>query len=355
MLPHRAPRGRLFRGRVAREGGPASLSEAWRAWVAENLLLDVSPRELLGTLERSGVPRGVGIREIEAIRRSPLMAGARRVARLVRAQELVGRLSREVEELGRDPSAVARRSGMERDEFFNRYYAASVPVVLTDATHAWPGLSRWSPAYFKERFGDVEVELRSERGSDPYGDVYDAPSVTTRLGEFCDRVASAAGTSDTCLLADNRVAVRPGLEPLFEDLSAPHSYLDDRRGGGWMWVWLGPAGTVTSLHHDVANVLLCQVYGRKRILLCPPFELSLIRNMHHGVYSDIDAESPDLGAFPEFARVSRKEVVLSPGEALFIPVGWWHHVRTLEVSINLAFTNFRAPNEFGWYCPGRVE
>jgi ribosomal protein L16 Arg81 hydroxylase len=100
---------------------------------------------------------------------------------------------------------------------------------------------------------------------------------------------------------------------------------------------------------------LCQVYGRKRVLLCPPFELSLIRNTHHGVYSDIDAESPDLDAFPEFAKISRKEVVLSPGEALFIPVGWWHHVRTLEMSINLAFTNFRAPNEFGWYGPGRVE
>ncbi len=355
MLPRSVARGQRFRGRAAREGGAAWLSDAWRAWVAENLLLDVPPTKLLETLEQSGVPRALGIREIDAIGRSAVMTGARRVARLVRAQELVARLRREVDKLGSRPLAVDRRSGLSRDEFVDGYYATSIPVVLTDVTRAWPALSRWSPAYFKERFGDVRVELRSDRGSDPYGDAYDAPSVMKPLGEFCDRVASGEGATETCLLADNRVTLSPGLEPLLEDILAPHEYLDDRRGGGWTWIWLAPAGTVTHLHHDIANVLLCQVFGRKRILLYPPFELSLLRRMHGGVYSDVDAESPDADAFPEFAQIARKEVVLSPGEALFIPVSWWHHVRALEVSINLAFTHFRAPNEFGWFCPGRVE
>lgn len=356
MLPRRVARKRRFLGRVAREGGPAQLSVGWRAWVAENLLLDVPPRALLATLERSGVPRTLAIREIEATRRSPVMTGARRVGRLVRAHELVARVRREVDRLATEPSAVARRSGLSFEEFVDRYYAANTPVVLTDAMREWPALSRWSPAYLKERFGEAEVEVTSDRDGDPHPDAnYAAHSKTTRLGEFCDRVVSAGCTNDFYLVANNRVWMRSGLDALFEDVHPPHPYLDDRRGSGWTSMWFGPAGTVTPLHHDTANVLFCQVFGRKKVVLVPPFEISLLRNLHHGVYSDIDAESPDLDAFPEFAEVSRREVILCRGQALFIPVGWWHHVRALEVSINLAFTNFRAKNQFEWYFPGRVK
>lgn len=345
-----------FRGRVAREGGPVSLSEAWRAWVAENLLLDVPRQELLETLERHGVPRALAIREIDAVARSPLTMGARRVARLVRAHELVARVRREVDKLASRPLLVDRQSGLSLEQFVDRYYAANVPVVLTDTMQVWPALSRWSPAYLKERYGEALVEVTLDRDADPHADAnYAAHSKTMRLGEFCDRVGSAGCTNDFYLVANNRIWERPALEPLFDDVGGPHEYLDDKRGGGWTSMWFGPAGTVTPLHHDTANVLFCQVFGRKRVLLFPPLELSLVQNMHHGVYSDVDPENPDADAFPAFADIPRREVVLEPGEALFIPVGWWHHVRALEVSISLAFTNFRVSNDFRWYFPGRVK
>jgi hypothetical protein len=39
---------------------------------------------------------------------------------------------------------------------------------------------------------------------------------------------------------------------------------------------------------------------------------------------------------------------------LFIPVGWWHHVRALSLSINLAFTNFTRANAFDWFRPAEA-
>lgn len=51
----------------------------------------------------------------------------------------------------------------------------------------------------------------------------------------------------------------------------------------------------------------------------------LLKEMR-GVYSPIDCEDLDAARYPEFADVVRQEVVFSRGEALFIPVSWWHHV-----------------------------
>jgi ribosomal protein L16 Arg81 hydroxylase len=98
------------------------------------------------------------------------------------------------------------------------------------------------------------------------------------------------------------------------------------------------------------NILLAQVVGRKRITLIPSFESHLVYN-HIGVYSQVDCENPDLSRYPLFAKASKFETVLEPGEVLFIPVGWWHQVRSLDVSISVSCTNFVAPNNYRWTDP----
>jgi hypothetical protein len=347
---------RRFRGRVAREGAALSLSSHWRAWVAENLLLGVDRGDLLATLVENGVPERVASREIEGIRGSPMMQGANRVARRVRRHEVVVRMKRTMDKLASSPTAVERRSKVSRDELFDRYYAASLPLVVTDALEPWPKVRDWSPSQWRARFGHVEIEATTGREADPiFEPNFKAHCTTTRLDAFCDRVLEAGTTNDLYMIANNHLAKRPGLEPLLDDVRAPHEYLDERRTGDCVSLWFGPGGTLTPLHHDTANVFFCQAFGRKKVILFPAFELFLTHDAHHGVHSPIDPENPDLDAFPELRDAIRKEVVLSPGEGLFIPLGWWHHVRALDVSISVSFTNFRKPNHFTWYYPGLVK
>lgn len=39
-------------------------------------------------------------------------------------------------------------------------------------------------------------------------------------------------------------------------------------------------------------------------------------------------------------------MTLEPGDALFIPLGWWHQVTALDFSVMYTHTNFRWPNDF---------
>ena len=347
---------RPYAGRVAREGGAARLSNDWRAWIAENLLRRVPRGELIAALAENGVPRALASREIETIARSPLLRGADRVARLVRRHELVVRMKRALDGLASSPKTVERRSNVPSEEFFDRYYAANVPLVVTDALDPWPAAQKWSPTDWKARFGDLRVESTFGREADPiFEPNFKAHCRTTRMDELCDQITTAGATNDLYLIANNHLGKRPGLEGLIDDIRAPHPYLNDKREGGTVSFWFGPAGTLTPLHHDTANVFFCQAYGRKRLLLFPSFELFLTHDPHHGVHSPIDAENPDLDLYPDFAEAMRREVVLSPGEGLLIPVGWWHHVRALDVSISVSFTNFKRSNRFPWYYPGLVR
>ena len=127
-------------------------------------------------------------------------------------------------------------------------------------------------------------------------------------------------------------------------------YFDEAHTAACGALWFGPPGTVTSLHHDTSNILFCQVVGRKRFRLFPPDEPTLLAGAR-GVYSHIDPERPG----EALSNAWGHDEVLAPGEALFLPVGWWHHVRALDLSISVAFNNFAWPNGFEWYKPGTIE
>ncbi|MFO0661506.1 MAG: cupin-like domain-containing protein [Polyangiaceae bacterium] len=111
--------------------------------------------------------------------------------------------------------------------------------------------------------------------------------------------------------------------------------------------------TVTPLHHDTSTILFCQLYGRKRIGLIPPWELSVCEGAT-AMYAAVDLERPDRERHPWINDVWIEWVTLEPGEALLLPVGWWHHVRALDVSISLALNCLTTPNRFDDYLPAQA-
>jgi Cupin-like domain len=102
-------------------------------------------------------------------------------------------------------------------------------------------------------------------------------------------------------------------------------------------IWLGNA-IVTPTHLDEWNNIGCVVAGRRRFTLFPPEQIG---NLYIGPLdfaptgapmSLVSLHAPDFGRFPKFhdALNAALTAELGPGDAIFIPALWWHHVESLE-------------------------
>jgi mannose-6-phosphate isomerase-like protein (cupin superfamily) len=328
------------------------LSPEYVAWIAENLLRGVRRGRLEEALVAAGLDARRAAREVDAVLASPVLAGARRAVVAGRRAELVLGLLRAVAREALPESRVPVAASIDADTLLVCHYATSTPLLLPGYARSWPATRKWTPEYFAERFGDVEVEYVEGREGDPDYDMH-TPALARRgtLREYVARVRAAGETNDLYLVANNRNLDRPELSALWDDVEFPAGILDPGRRKGCAALWIGPAGTVTPFHHDTSNILFVQLYGRKRFRLASPVETSLLRGAR-AMYAAYDPERPE--RMPEVdARIAT--VDLGPGDVLFLPVGWWHHVRALDVSVSLAMNGFSRRNVYDWYRPGDVR
>ena len=102
-------------------------------------------------------------------------------------------------------------------------------------------------------------------------------------------------------------------------------------------IWIGNRVTA-SCHYDTPENLACCAVGRRRFTVFPPEQID---NLYPGpleptpggqVVSMVDFDQPDFSRHPRFrdALATARTAVLEPGDAIFIPSMWWHHVRSLE-------------------------
>lgn len=306
---------------------------------------------MLGTMTAAGLDRQASARAIAQIEDDPSFLAARKHQQLQRKLESV--LSNLQLLWSSDPSYahIEKRSGMSADEFVARYVRGCRPVVLTDLARDWPAMQRWSPQDLKTRFGHLEVEIQAQRNADPQ---YEQNKLNlrrvARLSDFVDQVLTGGPTNDYYMTANNEVLRRPEFAPLLADIGTLPPYCDATQLQRLSSFWFGPAGTVTPLHHDTLMLLHTQIVGRKRWRFVSPLETPKLYN-HNGVFSPIDVDRPDLERYPLFAQARVIEVIVEPGETIYLPLAWWHQVTSLDVSLSFSFSNLAVPNQFNYENP----
>ncbi|APR82168.1 Hypothetical protein A7982_07517 [Minicystis rosea] len=323
--------------------GTSQLDREWQKWLGENIALGASQEELVRALCASGVNESTARDEVVAALAHPFVQAGRTVGRRYLRMEALMDLYRSLHRQEGLHQGVDVRTGLSQEEFFTRYYFGHCPVVLRGHMEDWPALRRWSLDDLRARCGDVEVEVMSGRDANPdHAFQHDRHRTTTTLAAFIRRIEEAGESNDFYMVPRNENWRREGMRPLLDDIRAPAGIIDPVLDPAMMTMLLGPAGTVTPLHHDNMNVLLCQVFGRKRFKLVPSFELHHVY-ARHGTFSHVNAEAPDPERHRAFLDASVVDVVLEPGDMIFIPVGWWHWVRALDISASVSFHRFAVP------------
>lgn len=309
-----------------------------RTWLTEAWFRDAPVEEIL-----AGLPAGVPVTAVKAFLRTLETTPhaeefgdlVTRIARL----EWQGRIRLQAGRLDPSRSRVARAERLTPRQFIERAYAPNRPIVLTGMMKDWKALRRWTWDFLAKTVGDAPVEVMEHRETTAFYDLNVARlSETTTLREFIGWIRRVKTSNARYMVARNNGLDAPALKPLRGDLGFFGGILD-RRLEGLSYLWVGPGGTVTPLHHDTANNLFCQVRGRKRFILIDPANAELLRDVL-SYYSLIDAEQFDVKRFPYLAQVERLTVTVGPGDALFLPAGWWHHVRALSPSLSVSMTNF---------------
>lgn len=202
------------------------------------------------------------------------------------------------------------------------------PLVVRSAFAASVALNTWTPAALLERIGEhrvlVAVDLPDD-DSAPYLEDNDVHAVSMTFSQFIDRLRAG----ERCYLHQAPLKQFGELSRDLHDLGrlvvVPLFGIN---------LWAGRK-TRSGLHFDGAENFLVQLFGRKRAVLIPPGFGRHLRvlpdNPSKSRLSAIEIET--LGGI--LARIPRWRAGLGPGDALYIPPGWWHYLSSDEMSISI--------------------
>jgi len=236
------------------------------------------------------------------------------------------------------------RHGVDHKTFHDEILPAGKPVVLQGLVEHWPAVRAARTS--SRALGDY---LRAFDRGKPVAVLEGPPDIRghffyrddMRGLNFERRPATISATIERLL------AQEPDPDPpaLYVESTPTPEFLPDFAGANSQpllppavapRIWIGNT-LIAQTHFDLSNNIACVVGGRRRFTLFPPEQLPnlyvgpLEFNISGPPISMVSLRNPDLVRFPRFAAAlaHAQSAELGPGDALYIPFGWWHHVESL--------------------------
>eukprot|EP00934_Nitzschia_sp_Nitz4_P008700 Nitzschia sp. Nitz4//scaffold32_size149145//108243//109937//NITZ4_002894-RA/size149145-processed-gene-0.133-mRNA-1//-1//CDS//3329548114//8690//frame0 len=98
----------------------------------------------------------------------------------------------------------------------------------------------------------------------------------------------------------------------------------------------GMKGVIAENHFDGSRNSIALMGGERRYILAHPNQCELLTILPRGHpsarHSAIDWSDPDIDRYPEFAAARGNEVVLQPGDVLYLPTNWFHYIISLSLN-----------------------
>jgi mannose-6-phosphate isomerase-like protein (cupin superfamily) len=223
--------------------------------------------------------------------------------------------------------------------FAEKHVKGFLPAHIRGLANDWPAVSKWNFDFFSNEFGTVEVQVTMPSGK----------KKPMQLAEYLAEVQSE-GPDQQPRARDRAQPYLRGwyyerdLPALSQDLWGIGDFhevafkdwfkrLPKRHHPDLHWIFLGGAGASTPMHVDptTTHAWLTQIHGRKRFVLFAPCDIpALLRDPDKGgsLISPEEAEA---------RGVKGHEVLLEPGDTLFVPAFWPHYVECIDDSISVTW------------------
>jgi hypothetical protein len=246
---------------------------------------------------------------------------------------------------------ISRKATISKSEFVEKHLIANMPLITTEVTRSWDLF--WSPDEWSRRFGQELAQV--------YDDLFnlvDVMPLSAFVRKFMGNQEGPKGSGPRPYLrwytkmrdvdfvwADEvfaKISDRWSLPSFLPDRSylLPNSYdrsIDPAKDPfPAKGVFISGTGARTRLHQDPwgSDAILCQLFGRKRVLLFSPAQDNIL--VRDGAVVDIDPPENSPSAQATDIQPTYEDV-LEPGEVLFIPGGWHHHVASITDSVSLTW------------------
>lgn len=244
-----------------------------------------------------------------------------------------------------DPAPIEVVEGCSAQAIPARVLESEVPLVLKGLVSDWPAVKAcsaslaaaatylagfWSEAPVTVYVGDAGIDGRFFYTADFTG--FNFKSISAPLGLVLQKLSEQENAPSPQAIYVGSSAVDRWLPGFRSD-----NDIGLRKDDCLASFWLGNRARI-SAHFDFPDNIACVVSGRRRFTLFPPEQVGnlyigpLDRTPSGQAISLVDVVYPDLERFPRFARAmeAASSAELGPGDAIFIPGMWWHHVESLS-------------------------
>jgi hypothetical protein len=194
------------------------------------------------------------------------------------------------------------------------------PVVITDWASSWPALKKWTPEFFAKKYGALQVKVYDASFARA-GTSYMSSVKKMPFKEYLHLMMTTA--MDLRMFAFNASWHTPELR---DDILSPP--IANRDSKGLIFMFFGCKNSVTPMHYDpdLRHLFHTVLHGKKRVVLFPNEESKNLYKHPFNTRSYVDVDHPDFNKFPRLKNVTGYQTILTPGETLFIPSGYWHYM-----------------------------
>lgn len=234
-----------------------------------------------------------------------------------------------------------KHKNIDCDDFKKRYLGKKKPVIISNSFKC-KALEKWSIRYLKELYPNKMVTLTV---LNPAFNILGS-NIKMKLPEAIDLMQNNSDENKKHYLMQR--ALNEEFPELVPDINTP-KYLENHCAH--INLWLGEKNINTKPHYDYYDNFLTQIFGRKRVKLFAPTDTQYMHGYstndtmtvegvkYPSVHSShiADTDLVDIKEFPNIKFTTPFEGILNPGDLLYIPAGWWHEVKSLDVTMSINF------------------